>query len=834
MPKIPDYRVLGAPGSLRTGRSVVSAGEVSSAAIGKGLSSLGDDLLRVGIAEQRRTAAERKENDALDLIKADAYHEKYLNEAERGFDTDPEHANYELKFTPLASTITEDAGKQIRNEKLREKWVLQKAFNRTEGARNRILTRGLGLRQQEKVVEVEDALKTFGASYANPNADDGRRNQALSDMEATVGLAEQTGMLLPNQAQNIRERFIGGAVQEDYIRRAEDDPRGVLDEVEGAGQSTIKPGKNGLATITAGSGARVAVSAEHAERFKGALDDLEAAGVVIRPDQTGGFADRNIRGTNTPSQHKFGRAIDINWTENARGTKGKIDPELARMVAKKWGLTWGGDWKNPDPMHFEVAKDAKALPVSERGITTVAGSEPSGPRIPSSPYSLLTPEQQRSVSTSVRGALERLKKEKEREIDGLETLAGDGYEPPLEKIQTLQNEVARFRDPELTQKYERARGLFDLMTSVRKARPGEVEAFARQERKKLQEQGASIESQKLLKAVDQLDTTMQTELKQDALSWATRVGNVSVDPLDLEDPEMLAKRRETAHEVADYYGQSPQFFTLDERKALSETIEAGGEQMLGTLSKIVTTFGPDDSLIAVQEFGKDFSEAASIGWLMASGGSSAAIKDAAQGMELRRSEGFKSMAPPAKDAQSNAVDELGGVLSAYPKSEVAAINMANLIYEVRARKSGETSFNADLWKQGLREALGEEEVNGVTYGGMVSQGWFGASPIILPPTLRQEGWEESLDTITMLDLDKAGLGRPVGATGKPIDLGRLKAGTLVQIGDGRYAIATGDPTTPGDERWVYRDKPGEIFELDFNKLAPSLMKRRPDLFKGAF
>jgi hypothetical protein len=97
------------------------------------------------------------------------------------------------------------------------------------------------------------------------------------------------------------------------------------------------------------------VGAPYADKFKGLLEDLEAAGVKIDPRQSGGYNYRNIAGTNRLSNHAYGRALDINWTDNARGTKGKIDPTLARTLAQKHGLVWGGDWSNPDPMHFEVA-----------------------------------------------------------------------------------------------------------------------------------------------------------------------------------------------------------------------------------------------------------------------------------------------------------------------------------------------------------------------------------------------------------------------------------------------------------------------------------------------
>lgn len=127
-----------------------------------------------------------------------------------------------------------------------------------------------------------------------------------------------------------------------------------------------------LKIITSPSGARFTVAADHADRFSGLVSDLEAAGYGINPKASGGYNPRNIRGSNRPSNHAFGRAIDVNWDKNALGTKGEIPAELARSLAAKHGMTWGGDWSRPDPMHFEIA-GAPSVPVSQRGITQVAG-----------------------------------------------------------------------------------------------------------------------------------------------------------------------------------------------------------------------------------------------------------------------------------------------------------------------------------------------------------------------------------------------------------------------------------------------------------------------------
>jgi hypothetical protein len=134
-----------------------------------------------------------------------------------------------------------------------------------------------------------------------------------------------------------------------------------------------------LKTITSRSGARFTVASKYADRFQALIDDLEGAGYQIKGNQSGGYNPRNIAGTNVPSQHSFGRAIDVNWTDNPRGTRGTIPPEIAREVAGRRGFVWGGDWKNPDDMHFEIADKEPAPPVAQRSLVAYAGNASPAP-----------------------------------------------------------------------------------------------------------------------------------------------------------------------------------------------------------------------------------------------------------------------------------------------------------------------------------------------------------------------------------------------------------------------------------------------------------------------
>lgn len=54
------------------------------------------------------------------------------------------------------------------------------------------------------------------------------------------------------------------------------------------------------------------------------------------------------------STHAWGIAIDLNPSTNRMGALGDISPGIVQ-VFEAHGFTWGGRWRNPDPMHFQLA-----------------------------------------------------------------------------------------------------------------------------------------------------------------------------------------------------------------------------------------------------------------------------------------------------------------------------------------------------------------------------------------------------------------------------------------------------------------------------------------------
>ena len=280
--------------------------------------------------------------------------------------------------------------------------------------------------------------KRFSINALNEHRDrlalSGDLPRARADYEELLNV---NPYLTPIEKDEVRRKGLSELEEQNIewrIRRG-DDLEAIIKDLETGGEpppspvkrSAIERHEGGMATVRSGSGARFRVAGDYADRFAGAIADLEAAGVDINGDQSGGYANRNIkdprtgRDTGVRSKHADGAAIDVNWHENARGTQGKIDPELARSIAEKWGLVWGGDWegKKRDPMHFEVDRAAKpkaeysesadSAPVVGRSLTQYAGmSQPSdttGAVLPQSPYASLSPQRRSALVYKAKTAL---------------------------------------------------------------------------------------------------------------------------------------------------------------------------------------------------------------------------------------------------------------------------------------------------------------------------------------------------------------------------------------------------------------------------------------------
>ncbi len=473
-----------------------------------------------------------------------------------------------------------------------------------------------------------------------------------------------------------------------------------------------------------------------------------------------------------------------------------------------------------------------------------AGGGAEGAKLPSAadtysgPYRNLTAEDRLRLATAARTSLRQEAAEVRDAVRNFETVAEQGFAPQAGQLEALRARVETSGDGETRQSFAQAESIMRWQDIARKSTPAQLDDFIRGETERLREGGATPFDVKRVGMANQLLTNMRQGLKSDPLGWADRVGFVDVQPVDFSTPEnataSLTLRIQQADGVAKRYGVEPKYLRDDEKQALTNAIEQGGDGALDAAGKVAHAAG-DRAPAILAEVSKNSPTAAIIGGLVSETGISGAARDAVDGLALRREPGFQSVAPSKTETRGAITSAFGAALSGAPKTETALTDAANAVYEVRARKLQLTQFDAGVWDQALREVVGERQIGEKTYGGIVENdvSWGSERKIILPPFVAKDSWREVIDTAQQSDFDAAGLGKPVGVNGNPVSLSRLKNATLVQTGSGRYMLSLGDPDTPGQEQWVMRgDASGQPFELDLYRLRPRLEMRRPDLFAG--
>lgn len=92
------------------------------------------------------------------------------------------------------------------------------------------------------------------------------------------------------------------------------------------------------------------------EPLKAAFNSLIDGGLQEEVKTWDGcFNIRKKKGQLTMSVHSWGLAIDLNAAWNRMGQTPTLSPEFVQCF-KDAGFDWGGDWKTPDGMHFQLAK----------------------------------------------------------------------------------------------------------------------------------------------------------------------------------------------------------------------------------------------------------------------------------------------------------------------------------------------------------------------------------------------------------------------------------------------------------------------------------------------
>jgi hypothetical protein len=423
------------------------------------------------------------------------------------------------------------------------------------------------------------------------------------------------------------------------------------------------------------------------------------------------------------------------------------------------------------------------------------------------------------------------------DIDSTSKRLEKGFDPGDAAIAELKGRLSAIEGADgaadLTKTLAEAEGLLAWQKDARTKTPAALEVWAETERKAL-EGGQSTEfREQRLEATEKLLSNMRAELKQNAIGWADRVGLLKKTPLDFSSEETAAAtmkaRIAMRDEVSAIYGIQANYLEPEEARALTVAAAQGGTQMLQITTAIAGAAG-DRTPKIIAEIAKDAPVVAMIAGHVNEAGATAAARDAADGIALSKTDGFKSMAPSNANAMLATDPVLGRSLSEIPTAEAAAVEAANAIYEVRARRLGKSDFDSVLWSKGLNEVLGQRTIEGVSFGGVVYQNdnWGrDTGGVILPPQVRSDGLPDLLNSIVTEDL---AANRPRYADGSTAPVSEVRRAKLKNAGSGRYFLALGDPESD-DPSWLL-DADGRRYVLDLQAMLPTLGRRRPDLVLG--
>lgn len=360
MPSLPDKEALGGLPSMRTGRYTPSAGdakadvsgqEASTKALVTGFESLAGRVEKVA-------AEEVQQQDALDLIRANAAHTERLRDIGNSFDTDPDWQTYRPRFADAATQAAADASAGIKNASLRTRWIEQ-ANERNSAAMDRVLDRGTRLQKEAKEIEVDKVLDQYRRAYESA-PDDLTRRRVLADIDATVTAAQRTGLLDMSRGEGKRRSAVDEMLRSDAERRLlAGDSVGLMRDLGAIRDPNAKPARAFKPVV------QVAINDAASKHDV----DADLLSTVIRIESSGdpSLVTGSYKGAGQLSEEQFrkfgGKGSIFDPAENISATALKLKAESASfedkygrpptaaeiyMIHQQGAGGADAHWRNPD------------------------------------------------------------------------------------------------------------------------------------------------------------------------------------------------------------------------------------------------------------------------------------------------------------------------------------------------------------------------------------------------------------------------------------------------------------------------------------------------------
>lgn len=219
--KLPSAYDVSGPASLRPAGTPVLE---DTSGLGAGVRNLATGLQQAAGSIVNIAQREKSQEDAVDLARAEAQKTAKFLDIQNQFAQDGDYATFHQRAEPLTTTALEEAGGLIRDERLRERWLADQ-----ESARITMLDaiddHGRALKMEAEKVAYSTALDQNAKLVVDPMVPEEVRRKAKSDIEATIMVGEQNGLLSPADAKQWRDVYVEQVEQQLALNRAELDIR---------------------------------------------------------------------------------------------------------------------------------------------------------------------------------------------------------------------------------------------------------------------------------------------------------------------------------------------------------------------------------------------------------------------------------------------------------------------------------------------------------------------------------------------------------------------------------------------------------------------------------
>lgn len=448
------------------------------------------------------------------------------------------------------------------------------------------------------------------------------------------------------------------------------------------------------------------------------------------------------------------------------------------------------------------------------------------------------------IDAAFRKRIETIRTNGARSLNASDSAADDmlkraerGQTPPGAEVAAFREATAAL--PEGAARVDRFDRRMRWLTAANAQGPDMFDAINRQLRAVAGPEPSKTASEDMV-WLQERSAAMRERIAKNPISNASALGIVDMPPLRLDQPQALEEslRGRIAGADAIPARLNPDRKILEEEEArdIARKIGMGGETAVATVQAIVNAAGNAAPRV-MRDIGGIAPDLAHAGLLLAGGGSKQAAREIIAGRQIiEAAKSGEGTAKPLGVDQPSFLSAYNSVVGNTMQDRAMDAGRIQKAAETLAtvRLRGESTNKGPLaeriYKQAVRDVLGEQEIGGKIYGGVGSvardDGWFAAKrSVMLPTDVRQDRGRDIFQAIDDRMLEQLPVKLAPG-----FNAGHLRTSQPEAV-EGGYRFAMKDPDSRDDPQWV-RDANGGIFVLPWNLVRGALREKVPGAFIG--